>query len=225
LAVELDVWVGIRDQVVERMATMSARHAEYAWVHRRDRPVGPHALAFLYADAVSGSLGVWWKVVAGTRMVHDDTDARHLPRLLYRFARLGRDRYVGSDGGFNPGVQLCNRHDASSGLAEYIGIAVSTLDTPGRDWAQTQATAVGAGEVAGRCFVVLGDGTGMLIDRAGEVDGSAVVVAATRPLNSAPGRRVVPAPQLWAAPGLAQVWEPMWQIHTLAWEQPERPRI
>jgi hypothetical protein len=207
------------------MGTMSARHGEYAWVQRRNRPVGPHALAFLYADPVSGNQGVWWHVVAATRMVHDDARTRHLPRLLHRFARLGRERYVGGPGGFNPGVQMSNRHDPCSGLAEYIGVGVSTLDTPGRDWAQAQATAGEAGEVAGRCFVVLGDGTGMVIDRAGELDGGGVVVASTMPLTSAPGRRVVAAPGLWATPELAQVWEPLWQIHTLAWDQPDRPRI
>src|SRR5262245_48528278 len=43
------VWAGIRHEVVHRLVGMNLRHAIHAWSVRRDRPVAPWAVGFLYA--------------------------------------------------------------------------------------------------------------------------------------------------------------------------------
>src|SRR5690349_21257281 len=86
--VEFDpVTAMIRNRVIDRMIRMSVRHGAHAWRHRRDRPVGPHAVAFLYADPVPKDTPQdrqFFDVAAATRMVGEHPDVADLPRLLYR---------------------------------------------------------------------------------------------------------------------------------------------
>jgi hypothetical protein len=212
----------LRDQLVDRLVTMSTRHAEYAWSTRRERPVGPHALVFLYADAVTPG---WHRLVAATRMVYDDAHSRNLPRLLHRFATLARDRYVAGPGGFNPGRQLANRHDRSSGRATYFGLGVSTLDTPAGDWASVLAGAREAGEVPGRVLAVLLDGTWLLADRACTRDGSEVTVHSTTPVGAAPGRWLQYHASVETMPAPSPPWRRLLDLHALVVDQPTRPTL
>src|SRR5262249_25091269 len=141
----------------------------HAWRHRRDRPVAPHALGFLYADPIPPAEDGrrYYHVVAATRMVNDDPAVRDLPALLYRLAALARERYLPTPGGFDPAVHMTTHQDEPSGAARYIGLGVSTLDTPAGTWDDVQASAGGADEVPGRCYALLCDGTAILADRGG----------------------------------------------------------
>lgn len=222
-----DPAVGIRHQVVDRLVSMSARQAEHAWRRRRDRPVGPHAVAFLYLDR-TGETDLF-HVKAATRMVDDGPDVRDLPGLLDRLATLARDRYASTPGGFDPKVHMTNRHDRASGQAQYIGVGVSTLDTPTGSWEQVQGTARDAADVPGRCYVILSDGTVMLIDRQPQRSGfGAVHVHSTHSLGPPSG---LPS-RSWAlyeyvvqmrAP--MPVWDRLYELHMVTYRQPVRPML
>ena len=102
--------VSVRNQVVDRMVSLNRNHARVAY-NGAGTPVCPHAVAFLYLDAVptpttDGPPTVWRKVVVASRIVPDTPDVRELPTLLFRLARLARERYVSAPGGFDPAAHM-----------------------------------------------------------------------------------------------------------------------
>jgi hypothetical protein len=221
----------IRSQVVDRLVRMSIRHGGHAWRCRRDRPVAPHAIGFFYADpARVGADGrQFFTVVAATRMVNDEPGVRDLPRLLYRLAALARDRYLPTPGGFDPATQMTTHQDRSSGVAQYIGLGVSTLDTPAGSWDEVQATAADQRDIPGRCYALLLDHTAILVDRgAARETFGAVAVRSTGDLNVAPGvpdRMWIHHPNVASMPAPADVWERMYELHALTLHQPRRPTL
>ena len=77
--------------MVHRLVGMNLRHGMHAWNARRDRPVAPWAVGFLYAHP-TGTVydGVeLYAVAAATRLVDDDDD---LPGPAHLLHRLGRHR-------------------------------------------------------------------------------------------------------------------------------------
>ena len=215
----------IRNLVVDRMLRMNARHATHAWLQRRMQSVGPHGLAFLYSDPAPD--GPYHRVAAATRLVADADDVRDLPRLLYRLTSLARERYAGEPGGFDPRTSMTNRRDAMSPRSVYIGVGVSSLDTPAGAWQRTQNEAGGPLDIAGRCFVVLVDGTAMLIDRGGQDVYGEVRVQCTHDLNVEPGlaaRRWSWNPDLYSVDGTIEVWQRLYGLHELAARRRLSPR-
>jgi len=203
----------IRNLAVDRLLRMNARHATHAWLQRRAHPVGPHGIAFLYYDHVPGSPVP--TVVAATRLVDDTADVRALPRLLYRMANLARDRYA-QPGGFDPRPSLTNRQDPMSSHASYIGLGVSSLDSDTEVWERIQQTSNGPLDLPGRCFILLGDGTHLLIDRGGQDVFGEVRLASTHDLNIELGlaaRRWAWRPDLVTTTGTAEVWPRLAELH------------
>ena len=220
----------VRNQVVVRLVRMNLRHAAHAWEHRRDRPVAPHAVCFLYVDRrPAEAQGEFLEVVAATRMFNDDPTVQDLPRLLHRLTVLARDRYAGTPGGFDPAVQMTGHHDQSSGAATYIGLGVSTLDTPAGGWAQMQQAATGPEDIAGRCLALLTDHTAMVLDRGASRDAfGAVSVHSTTDLNVAPGlagRAWIHHRDVSTMPASADVWDRLHELHMVTVNQPHRPTL
>jgi hypothetical protein len=214
------------------MVRMSVRHASHAWRHRRSRPVAPHAVAFLYADPIPPAepgAPPYFTVVAATRMVNDHATVRDLPRLLYRLAALARERYLPTPGGFDPALHMTNHRDRASGTATYIGLGISTLDTPADTWDDIQTTSSDSQDVPGRCYALLLDHTAILIDRgANRASFGALTLRCTGELNIAPGlpaRAWIHHPDVWSMPAPADVWERMHELHNLALHQPRRPTL
>ncbi|HEX6871648.1 MAG TPA: hypothetical protein VF163_11175 [Micromonosporaceae bacterium] len=224
----------IRNLVIDRILRMNARHATHAWLQRRSQPVGPHGLAFFYCDPVSpppaasggstldaGSPATagGYAVAAATRLVNDGEDVRDLARLLYRFATLARERYLPDAGGFDPVAHMTNRHDPMSASASYIGLGISSLDTEAADWEEAQRTASGPLDIAGRCFVVLRDGSTMVIERGGQDVFGEVRIASTHDLNIEIGistRRWIWQPQVASVKGTPELWRQLYELHRLA---------
>lgn len=226
------VAASVRNQVVDRLVRMSVRHAAHAWRHRRDRPVAPHAVGFLYADPVptpQAQTRQFFKVVAATRMVNDDPSVRDLPRLLYRLTALARDRYLPTPGGFDPATHMTNHHDEASGTAQYIGLGVSTLDTPAGMWDEIQTAAAGTDDLPGRGYALLLDHTAILVDRAANREAYGTVsVRSTGDLNVAwglAGRMWIRHPDVSSMPAPLDVWERMHELHTLTLHQRQRPTL
>ncbi len=200
---------------MDRLLRMNARHATHAWLQRRSHPVGPHGIAFLYYDHAAGPPGPL--VVAATRLVDDLPDVRALPRLLYRFAALARDRYA-RENGFDPRACLTNRQDPMSPSTAYIGIGVSSLDSDTQPWERIQHSATGPLDLPGRCFALLGDGTHLLIDRGGQDVFGKVRLASTHDLNVEVGlasRRWAWRPDLAITTGTVDVWPRLAELHDL----------
>jgi len=222
----------VRNQVVDRLLRMSVRHAAHAWRHRRDRPIAPNAIAFLYADPVpiaDGQQVQYFKVVAATRMVNDDPTVRDLPRLLHRLAALARERYLPTPGGFDPATHMTNHHDQASGSAQYIGLAISTLDTPAGSWDEIQSTATGTEDLPGRGYALLVDHSAILIDRAANREAYGTIsIHSTGDLNVAwgmAGRMWIRHPDVSSMPAPPDAWERMYELHALTLNQPQRPAL
>jgi hypothetical protein len=164
-------WPRWRAQAAQRLYDMNIRQAVHAWDLRYSDPLGPHGLAFLYADGAG--------VHAATRLWPDDPDTQPLPYLLKVLADS-----VALGPACDPRRDLADRDaDGIHHGAQYIGVGVSSLDTPARSWQQTQVHADGLMDVAGRCYAYLDDATMLLIDRGGRRDLDRVQIRATRPLR------------------------------------------
>jgi hypothetical protein len=225
--------VSVRNQVVDRMVALNRNHARVAF-SPHGTPVGPHAVAFLYLDTVptastDGTPTVWRKVVAATRVVPDTPDVRELPTLLFRLARLARERYLPAPGGFDPAVHMSVYRDETTGTAEYIGIGVSTLDTADRPWEQACARAEDIDDLGGRAFALLADHTAILVDRpAARRARHDLGIHATGDLNFPNGL----APRLWTGhrnvatmPVEPEVWDLMNELHQAVYQQNPRPTL
>jgi hypothetical protein len=217
------VEVQVRDQAISRMLRMNARHATYGWEQRRQRPVAPHAVAFLYADPLHAegpdAVLIGYQVVAATRMVNAAPEVRDAAKLLHRLTTLATERYVPAPGGFDPVAQLSNNHDRSSGRAIYIGLGVSTLDTRSESWEQVQASVSGPMDIGGRCLLVLSDQTTALIERGSSSSFGRVDIRCTHSLNDNSNLAIrpwMPQPPSEPMPDTdPEVWTQMRALHTL----------
>jgi hypothetical protein len=226
----------VRHLVIDRMLRMNARHATHAWLHRRDQPVGPHGIAFLYLDAAPTPPAPGrptdpppaprTTVAAATRLVHDAEETRSASRLLYRLAALAAERYAPLPGGFDPRRHMTNRQDPMHPAAPYVGLAVSSLDTAGATWEQTRRRVTGALDVPGRCLCLLTDGTLLLIERGGQDVYGEVRVACTHDLTVELGlspRRWHWRPDLSSDPATSAVWPRLHDLHVLTMRGAARP--
>jgi hypothetical protein len=185
----------------------------------RPPPAPEHAAVADPAEARIRNLVVdrLLRMNARTRLVNDAGDIRALPRLLFRLADLARDRYAGTRG-FDPRDVLANRQDAMGPHATYIGVGVSSLDSASGTWEQIQQSASGPSDVPGRCFVLLGDGTHVLVDRGNQDAYGEVRLASTHDFNLEYGlasRRWVWRPDLATSSGTAEVWPRLAELHQL----------
>jgi hypothetical protein len=225
--------VSIRNQAIDRMVLLNRNHARVALETPGPR-ICPHSVAFLYLDTVpppsprSGQ-PLWRKVVAATRIVPDTPDVRVLPMLLFRLARLARERYVPTPGGFDPAVHMSVYHDASATKAEYIGVGVSTLDTPAQPWEQACAKAEDIDDLGGRMYVLLADQTAMLVDRPSARTGRRDLgIHSTGDLNYLDAL----ANRMWTGhhnvstmPAEQEVWDLMYELHQVTYRQNPRPTL
>ncbi len=210
----------LRNQVVDRLRRMSVLHARHGWERRNRDPVGPHGLAFFYSEPLAGDprrRGEQRAVLrTATRMFLDGPEVESLPRLLYDLIGIAED--YRREGGFDPRALMADRVEPMSRHAHYIGVGVSTLDTPAGDWAQIRQSANGELAVAGRCLALLADGTMLLLDRGGERQFGALHIWSTHSLDVEPGqpwrtwRWAHHLPELHD-PSTRDVWHWLGQLH------------
>ncbi len=155
--------VEMRNQVVDRLRLMSARHGHHSWERAEADPLAPHGLAFFYVgpDPQPGG-GYRWRVRTATRLFLDGPEVADLPRLLWEQGRIA-DGYRRA-GHLDARTQLANRVEAMTPAARYYGVGVSTLDLPDRPWVQQRRAGTGY-DVMGRCYALLADGTWLLLQR------------------------------------------------------------
>lgn len=226
--------ISIRNQVIDRLVNFNINHVNIAW-QPRSGPVCPHALAFLFADPHdlehpgTGETHRTWQVAAATLVVPDTPDVRDAGDLIYRLTRLANERYVPSPGGFDPKTHMSVHHDPTSGTAQYIGVALSTLDTLEQSWEQACQQAQDVDDLGGRTLALLADHTALLVDRgpARRARGD-LGIHCTGQLNyhgDLTPRLWTHHPSVATMPAEREVWELLHKLHMLTYHQPIRPTL
>jgi hypothetical protein len=203
----------LRSQVVRRIRFMNFRHAEHAWERRYRDPLGPHALAFLYSEPPRGT-PPRYTLRTATRLFLAGPEVDDLPRLLQDLATVVARQ---QPGGADPRA-LADRSEDMTANAFYVGLAVSSLDTPAAPWAYVRQRAAGSIDVPGRCYAVLTDDSMVLMDRGGESQFGHFAVRATDSLDEIPGESM----QRWTYdrtlrdltdPGTSDNWRGLLSLH------------
>ncbi len=208
----------LRNQVVDRLRKMNALHGQHAWERRNRDPIGPHGLAFFYSVAVP-SQPVRYQLATATRMFLDGGEVENLPRLLYQLHGIGSE-FLRS-GGFDPRAQMADRVEPMPRDARYIGLGVSSLDTPTGTWREARQTADGPLNTPGRCFGLLADGSRLLCDRRGEREYGAFHIWSTHSLDILHGHPMRAwrfGPHLLHGEPDVDTWHWLTQLHTLVIE-------
>ena len=221
------VWANIRARVVDRLLRMNVRHGLHAWEYRRDRPVAPWAVAFLYARPLPPRDGepVHYAVAAATRMVNDDPDLPSAAHLLLRLTELARDRYLIPAGRFDPTV-MTTHQDPVDTTAFYLGVGLSCLGLPDTPWAQLSRG--DSNDIPGQGLALLTDGTALLVERGTRRDLNLVTLHATAPLTVEHGlrdRSWIHHDTVTTVPAPVQVWEQLHALHTVTGGQPHPPTL
>jgi hypothetical protein len=161
------VYTQIRQAVVHRVQYANALHASHYWDLRRTKPVGPHALVFLYASLdprFSNPRRPYYEIKAASRLFRDGAEVQDLPALLYELIEIAND-YLAGGRVFDPVVQMTQAADPMPADATYVGVAVSTLLGSGEETAEEPLLAIGGMGIPGRGRVVMSDNTLLVVER------------------------------------------------------------
>ena len=162
-------WAGLRRQVLDRLLLMNGNHAIEA--HNRLHTKGalaPHGIALFYADDTAGQ----YTLRTVTRLFFAGKEADDLPVLLAELTGVAAAnvRAAAASGQRwdprGPDRSMVNGGDMDMDRrAAYIGVGVSTLNTPGRDWYRFAATTDTGYDIPGRGIALLADGTALRRER------------------------------------------------------------
>jgi hypothetical protein len=204
---------------------MNQMHAVHAWDRRRSKPIGPHGLAFLYADLDSNSVPrqPYYDVRIATRLFLGGPEVDDLVGLLYEMSDIA-EGYLADGGVFDPLVHMTQRADDMSPQAYYIGVGVSTLDGMYGPWRDVQHRAQGALEVPGRCYALLADTTRMRIDRPARPH-EQITIESTLNINTDGAMQYRPWRPLFDDPSdtvMASAWQYLGRLHAQATEGQRR---
>ncbi|WP_212820335.1 hypothetical protein [Polymorphospora rubra] len=189
----------MRNAVVDRWRKMAALHAMHALDRRTRDPISPNACAFLYTEPTG-------RIRIASRLLLAGPEADNLVPLLHRLTTIVTRHGTGYD----PRVAMSNRAERMDPKATWLGLAVTTLDTPARAWAATGEVRTSL-EVPVRGHLRLADGTRLLVDLAD----SRLTIAATHNLAVA-GQVYRPwhwRPNLTHDPDTRLVWEAVDRLH------------
>jgi hypothetical protein len=150
---------------IRRMLTLNMRHADHAWRRRRRDPIAPYALALLFATPTGrlrhgrGLLtGDDWtgcvEVRAASRIWLDGPETQDLPDMLFRLECQVSDHH-GSDGWQLREQLATSVDDGITTEAVWVGVGVSSLDTPTGVWAQTADLALTGAHVPGTIRLIV----------------------------------------------------------------------
>ncbi|MGY0007653.1 hypothetical protein [Micromonospora sp. I033] len=174
----------IRQAVVHRVQYANALHASHYWDLRRTKPVGPHALLFLYASPdprFANPRQPYYEIKAASRLFRDGSEVQDLPALLAELCEIA-DGYLGGGGVFDPVAQMTQAGEPIPAEARYAGVSVSTLlgDTA------AEPAGVGGTGIPGRNLVVMSDDTLLVVERPARAH-EQILVHSTAPHSSGGG--------------------------------------
>ena len=174
----------LRSQVVNGLIRMNWNHASQAWQRRRRDPLSAHVLVFFYAEPPAGQPPRCELRTAARLFLA--ADGKRLAMLLYDMAGVTRDHLAA---GRDPRTHIFSWHDPMTPNARYVGLGVSSLDTPEGTWDEVQRTASSDMDVPGRCYARLFDGTTLLVDRLALTGFGGSHVLTTHPTYDVSGMR------------------------------------
>jgi hypothetical protein len=175
----------LRNKIVNRLIDMNGQHAEQAWARRRRDGIGAHALAFFYAEPPGGTPPrCELRTCARLFLAGDE---QRLAMLLYELTGVAQDHI---DARGDPRSEMANWCESMSANAVLVGVGVSSLDTPAGTWEQVQQDAISDIGVPGRCWVVLREGTRILVDRFAQNEFGRVDIQTTHAIRTASGEPV-----------------------------------
>ncbi|MGW4296983.1 hypothetical protein ACWEH1_28665 [Micromonospora chersina] len=181
------VYHQIRQAVVHRVQYANALHASHYWDLRRTKPVGPHALVFLYAclDArFADPRRPYYEIKAASRLFRDGSEVQDLPALLAELCEIA-EGYLADGGVFDPVAQMTQAGEPMPAEARYVGVSVSTLLGTGDEAGAALPGAGGMG-IPGRNLVVMSDDNLLVVERPARAH-EQVVVHSTCPHYSGGG--------------------------------------
>jgi hypothetical protein len=161
-----------------------------------------------------------YRLATATRVFLDGSEVENLPRLLYELHGIGSGFLNG--GGFDPRSQMADRVEAMPRDARYIGLGVSSLDTPTGTWREMLRTSDGPLNIPGRCYALLADSTRILCDRRGESEFGAFHIWSTHSLDLVHGHPMrawrYGSRLLHGEPDTKDIWHWLTQLHYLVVE-------
>ena len=174
----------LRSQVVNALIRMNWKHASEAWQRRRRDPLSAHALVFFYAEPPTGQPPRCELRTAARLFLA--ADGKRLAMLLYEMVGVARDHLAA---GRDPRTHIFSTHEPMSMRARYVGLGVSSLDTPAGTWDEVQRSASTDMDVPGRCYARLIDTSTMLVDRLAMTEFGVSQVLTTHPTYSTSRQR------------------------------------
>jgi len=155
-----DAMPDLRNKIVNKLISMNWNQTVATWQRRRRDPLNPHVLVFFFANPPSG-----WPARSTLRVaarLFPGGDEQRLAMLLYELTPVVRAHVTARR---NLDKFVFSWADQRSPQARYVGVGVSSLDTPAGSWDEVQKSAQSDMEVPGRCYAHLVDGSMLLIDR------------------------------------------------------------
>lgn len=186
----------MRGQIVDRMIRINTSHALQAADRLGTKlAVGPHCLALFSIDNIPGR---YQRLSTATRLILDGEDAENLPDLLRDLTARAREKIAearATGRRWEPRTPLTGlvlRSEEFSADTPFIGIGVSTLDTPEIPWARAKQNVTGADglHLRGQGLIYLHDGTAVHVVRRAQMASGQHEITATRRVDSQyPSRR------------------------------------
>lgn len=180
----------VRGQIAERLIRMNTSHALAAADRLGTKTaIGPHSLALFSVDAAPGRYA---RLSTATRLVLDGEDAENLPDLLADLAaraqeKIAEGRALGQR--WDPRTPLTGLVLRSEEITEnmtYLGVGISTLDTPEAPWSRLKLGISSADglHLRGQGFIYLVDGTAVHIVRRAQMSAGHHEITSTRRIDS-----------------------------------------
>ena len=186
----------LRGQIVDRMIRINTSHALQAADRLGTKlAVGPHCLALFSIETVPGR---YQRLSTATRLILDGEDAENLPDLLRDLTARARERIAEAHAAGQrweprtPLTGLVLRSEEFGENTPYIGLGISTLDTPELPWRRAKQSVTGADglHLRGQGMIYLNDDTAVhLVRRAQMASGQHEITASRRVDSQYPSRR------------------------------------
>jgi hypothetical protein len=180
----------MRGQVVDRIIRINTSHALQAADRLGTKlAVGPHCLALFSIDTVSGR---YQRLSTATRLILDGEDAESLPDLLRDLTARAHEKVAEARAEGQrweprtPLTGLVLRSESFDENTAYIGLGVSTLDTPEIPWSRAKQSVTGADglHLRGQGMIYLHDGTAVHVVRRAQMASGQHEITANRRVDS-----------------------------------------
>ncbi|MFI5938549.1 hypothetical protein [Actinoplanes sp. NPDC051494] len=181
----------VRGRTLDRTIQVNASHARNAAdrIGTRDA-LGEHALILYSVDETARP----YRLSTATRLDYEEHRGEHLPALLHELTNHAWTQIQAAQRSGRrwdprtPMEGLVLRSDEITPETEYIGLGISTLDTPTASWHDTKRSVTSADglNLPGQGYVYLKDGTAMYFLRAAQTSGNSGqhTIITNRPVHS-----------------------------------------